>query len=544
MTVPTIREAGDSALLLELQPVIDEGVNARAITIAAAVRDDVVAGVRDVVSTYRSVAVYFDPLVADIRDVRASLERAVDTPVNAVSGGALEIPVQYGGQWGPDVADVATFGHISIDTVIARHAEREYRVFMLGFLPGFAYLGPVDPAIAAPRRKSPRERVRAGSVGIAGAQTAVYPVDSPGGWQIIGHTLTRMFDSERWPAALLSPGDSVRFVPQPHGERAELPRARATAEPTAAHRSMTVLDPGLLTTVQDGGRWGHQASGVPVSGAMDWIAYRTANAIVGNEPGSAALEATLAGPKLRFDQKTIFALAGAELGATLDSVRVPLYTPVSSPAGGILRFSNRAAGARTYIAADGGVDVPRILNSRSTHALSRMGGHQGRSLLQGDRMALGPERRAVSRRRAFPDAAAYLGGGGARLRVIPGPQQEFFPPDALDVLERTRFVVSPQSNRMGYRLQGGLLPRLSDSEMISDAAFTGGIQVPASGEAILLMSDRQTTGGYPQIAVVITADIPLAAQLAPGDWVEFRVCSRLDALSALVAQEARLLAFD
>ncbi len=544
MTVPIIREAGDSALLLELEPVIDERVNARAITIAAAVRDDVVAGVRDVVSTYRSVAVYFDPLVADIRDVRASLERAVDTPVNAVSGGALEIPVEYGGQWGPDLADVATFGHISIDTVIARHVERDYRVFMLGFLPGFAYLGPVDPAIAAPRRKSPRERVRTGSVGIAGAQTAVYPVDSPGGWQIIGHTLTRMFDPERWPAALLSPGDSVRFVPQPHGERAELPRGRASAEPTAAHRSMTVLDPGLLTTVQDGGRWGHQASGVPVSGAMDWIAYRTANAIVGNEPGSAALEATLAGPKLRFDQKTLFALAGAELGATLDSVRVPLYTPVSSPAGGILRFSNRAVGARTYIAADGGVDVPRILNSRSTHGLSHMGGHQGRSLLQGDRVALGPERRALSRRRGFPDAAAYIGGGGARLRVIPGPQQEFFPAEALDVLERTRFVVSPKSNRMGYRLHGGPLPRLSDSEMISDAAFTGGIQVPASGEAILLMSDRQTTGGYPQIAVVITADIPLAAQLAPGDWVEFRVCSRLDALSALVAQEARLLAFD
>jgi KipI family sensor histidine kinase inhibitor len=544
MTEPTIKEAGDSALLLQLEAVIDEGVNARAIAIAAAVRDDVMAGVRDVVSTYRSVAVHFDPLIADIRDVRASLERAANSPVTAAMGGAFEIPVEYGGQWGPDVADVATSGHISIDAVIARHAERDYRVFMLGFLPGFAYLGPVDAAIAVPRRKSPRQRVRTGSVGIAGAQTAVYPVDSPGGWQIIGHTLTRMFDPARRPAALLSPGDTVRFVPQPHGERAEVTRGGARAEATAAHRSITVLDPGLLTTVQDGGRWGYQASGVPVSGAMDLIAYRTANAIVGNEPGTAALETTLAGPKLRFDQKTVFALAGAELGATLDSVRVPLYTPVSSPAGGILRFSNRAAGARTYIAADGGVEVPRILTSRSTHTLSHMGGHQGRSLLQGDRVALGAERRAVSRRRGFPDAAAYLGGGGARLRVIPGPQQEFFPPGALDALERTRFIVSPQSNRMGYRLQGGPLPRLSGPEMISDAAFTGGIQVPASGEAILLMADRQTTGGYPQIAVVITADIPLAAQLAPGDWIEFRVCSRLDALSALVAQEARLLAFD
>jgi allophanate hydrolase subunit 2 len=144
----------------------------------------------------------------------------------------------------------------------------------------------------------------------------------------------------------------------------------------------------------------------------------------------------------------------------------------------------------------------------------------------------------------MPEATAYGRGGGARLRVIPGPQSEHFPSHALDVLEQTRFIVSPQSSRMGYRLQGGPIPRLADQEMISDAAFTGAIQVPSSGEPILLMADRQTTGGYPQLAVVITADVPLAAQLAPGDWIEFRVCSRSEAVSALVAQEARLLAFE
>jgi antagonist of KipI len=305
-----------------------------------------------------------------------------------------------------------------------------------------------------------------------------------------------------------------------------------------------VVEPGLFTTVQDSGRWGQQGSGVPVSGAMDWIAYRTANAIVGNEPGTAALEATLAGPKLRFDQRTTFAIAGADLGATLDGARVPHCAPVSSPAGGVLRFTNRAFGARAYIAADGGIDVPRVLASRSTHVLSRMGGSHGRTLLQGDRLGLGAERPSPGRRRAVPDATPHVRSGGARLRVIRGPQTDHFPADALDLLERTRFIVSPQSNRMGYRLQGGSIPRLADREMISDAAFTGGIQVPSSGAPILLMTDRQTTGGYPQLAVVITADIPLAAQLAPGDWIEFRVCSRSEALSALVAQEARLLAFD
>jgi antagonist of KipI len=252
----------------------------------------------------------------------------------------------------------------------------------------------------------------------------------------------------------------------------------------------------------------------------------------------------LTGPKLRFDQRTTFAIAGADFGATLDGVRVPHCAAVAAPAGSVLRFNTRISGARVYIAVDGGVDVPRVLGSRSAHLLSRMGGTHGRTLLQGDRLGLGGESTPNRRRKPIPEATAYGRGGGARLRVIPGPQVEYFPDDAMDVLQRTRFVVSSQSNRMGYRLQGGPIPRLLEPEMISDAAFTGGIQVPPSGEPILLLADRQTTGGYPQLAVVITADIPLAAQLAPGDWVEFRVCSRSEALSALVAQEARLLAFD
>jgi antagonist of KipI len=542
--MPAIKEAGDSALLLELEPVIDVDVNARAIGIAAAVRDDVIPGVRDVVPTFRSVAVYFDPLVTDARDVVASLERAADAPLVPDEGRRVELAVEYGGQWGPDLADVAAFAGESPEAVVARHTARDYRVFMLGFLPGFAYLGEVDQKIAAPRRSSPRERVRSGSVGIAGGQTAVYPMDSPGGWQIIGHTMTRMFDADQWPAALLSPGDLVRFHAQPHETRANPTLTRPPVQLTSAARSLMVIEPGLITTVQDGGRWGQQASGVPVSGAMDWVAHRTANALVGNEPSAATLEATLVGPKIRFDQRTTVAVAGADFGAVLDGARLPICTAVSCPAGAILRFGNRTAGARAYIAVDGGIEVPRVLGSRSTHVLSRMGGAGGRMLLQGDRLGLGTAREPMTRRRTAAEAASPAPDGGARLRVLPGPQHEYFPDDALDVLERTRFVVSPQSNRMGYRLQGGPIERLSEREMISDAAFVGAIQVPGSGEPILLMADRQTTGGYPQLAVVITADMPLAAQLAPGDWVEFTVCSRPAALSALVAQEARLLAFD
>jgi KipI family sensor histidine kinase inhibitor len=539
-----IKEAGDSALLLELEPVISLDVNARAIAIAAALRDEAIAGVRDVVSTYRSVAVYFDPLSTDVGDVRASLERAADRPASAVGGRRVEIPVEYGGQWGPDIEEVAVFSGHSAESVVRLHSERDYRVFMLGFLPGFAYLGTVESSIAAPRRSVPRDRVRAGSVGIAGQQTAVYPLDSPGGWQIIGHTFMRMFDAEKWPAALLAPGDSVRFVPQAHEPRGEATRVAAGALSSTARRSVTVIEPGIFSTIQDGGRWGHQASGVPVAGAMDWVAYRTANAIVGNEPGSAAIEATLVGPKLRFDQRTTFAVAGADFAATLDGARVPHCAAVAAPSGGVLRFGSPQSGARAYVAVDGGIDVPRVLGSRATHLLSRMGGAHGRTLLLGDRLGLGAEGAPQRRRKPIPEATAYGREGGARLRVIPGPQSEHFPGDAIDMLQRTRFTVSPKSNRMGYRLQGDPIACLRQGEMISDAAFTGAIQVPPSGEPILLMADRQTTGGYPQIAVVITADIPVAAQLAPGHWVEFRVCSRAEAISALVAQEARLLAFD
>jgi antagonist of KipI len=543
-TVAAIKEAGDSALVLELEPVIRADVNGRVIAIAGAMRDDALAGVRDVVSTYRSVAVYFDPLIADVRDVMASLERAAAAPPSDAEGHTVEIPVEYGGQGGPDLADVAAFAQKSAAGVIALHAGRDYRVFMLGFLPGFAYLGSVDSSIAAPRRPSPRPRVAAGSVGIAGAQTAVYPSASPGGWQIVGRTFTRMFDAGRRPAALLSAGDIVRFLPMSEERIVETALVKPPPHSTTAARSISVIDPGLFTTVQDLGRWGHQASGVPVSGAMDWIAHRTANALVGNDAAAATLEATLGGPKLRVEQRTTLAIAGADLGATLDGARVPHCASLSCPAGSVLRFTTRASGARAYIAFDGGVDVPRVLGSRSTHTLSRMGGSSGRTLLPGDRLGLGSANQPVGRRRPIPDAASYLRPAGALLRVIPGPQDEYFPPQALELLERTRFIVTPQSNRMGYRLQGEPIPRLPDREMISDAAFTGAIQVPASGDPILLMADRQTAGGYPQLAVVITADLPLAAQLGPGDWIEFRVCSRAEALSALVAQEARLLAFD
>jgi len=205
--------------------------------------------------------------------------------------------------------------------------------------------------------------------------------------------------------------------------------------------------------------------------------------------------------------------------------------------GSVLRFGERRWGARAYVAFDGGVNVPVTFGSRATHVGAALGGIDGRALVGGDRLPLGPPRDEAVKASIVSPATVR---GGVRLRVLAGPQDDFFSEPAFEVLERTRFVVTPQSNRMGYRLSGGNIPRATDREMISDATFVGAIQVPASGEPILLMSDRQTTGGYPQMATVITADLPLAGQLAPGDWVEFARCTRAEAIAALRDQEAML----
>ena len=559
-----IREAGDSAVILQLEAgmpqrrnEIDAEVNSRAIRIAEGVRQRRIRGVRDVVPTFRSVAVFFDPLATDLTTIVEALEERSDQRQPREAGRVVEVPVVYGGDAGPDLASIANDAGLTPEAVVARHASRAYRVFMLGFLPGFPYMAPVDEAIAAPRRPAPRARVPAGSVGIAGQQTGIYPRESPGGWQIIGRTPLELFDAGKTPPALLAPGDTVRFVPV-ESDRAEGVRLKpdttydglkpdtsevrlkadttyesSTHDPSA--RFITVLRPGLFTTIQDAGRWGYQHLGVPVSGPMDTASHRLANALLGNLPDAATLEATIIGPELRFEQDATIAITGADLQPMLEGTPLVMGSVVRCAAGSVLRFGNRRAGARAYVAVDGGIGVPPVLGSRATHVMSGLGGVAGRALRGGDRVPLldrQPSAGGTARDRRIHE------GGSVRLRVMAGPQSEYADPLALQGLQETRFIVSPQSDRMGYRLTGSALPTRKDSgEMISDATVMGAVQVPPSGQPILLMADRQTTGGYPQIAVVITADLPLAAQLVPGDSIQFELCSRADAIAALMEQE-------
>jgi antagonist of KipI len=300
--------------------------------------------------------------------------------------------------------------------------------------------------------------------------------------------------------------------------------------------SLAVVRPGMLTTVQDLGRWGRQGSGVPVAGPMDRYSHRLANRRAGNAEDMAALEVTLIGPELQARGDLVCAVAGADFVVEVNGSRVDTDARFEVAHAATLRFGARRAGARATLAVRGGFDVPATFGSRATSVVSRMGPFGGRALAAGDELPIGRSIPAVVQ----AGEPLRLPSGGARVRVIIGPHDRMFTSDAIGALSSSRFIVTPQSNRMGYRLNGVLLQTSGPAEMLSEATPIGSLQVSGSGQPILLMADRQTTGGYPRIATVISADLPLAGQLAPGDWIEFAPCTRADAIDALRDQEAAL----
>lgn len=260
-----------------------------------------------------------------------------------------------------------------------------------------------------------------------------------------------------------------------------------------------VLRAGPLTTVQDRGRPGLAHLGVPPSGAADLRSYEHGNALVGNEPGAAALEATLVGPVLRFASAALVAVTGRP--------------PTEIRAGGVLEVGPIRDGVRAYVCVRGGIAVEPTLGSRSHDQLTGLGPPP---LRDGDRLPVGPEPSRAPRD-VHPEPVRPRA-----LRVVPGPRDDWFPPDALDVLTSTQWRVGLSSNRVGARLEGPSLRRLERGELLSEGVVTGALQVTPSGQPILLGPDHPTTGGYPVLAVVVTDDLPAAGQLGPGALVRFR----------------------
>jgi antagonist of KipI len=299
-----------------------------------------------------------------------------------------------------------------------------------------------------------------------------------------------------------------------------------------------VVKPGWFTTVQDLGRYGFQQYGVPVSGAMDRRSYTLANRLVGNRDYDAALELTHKGPELLFQNDAVVAVTGADLAPSVSGIGIPLWTSLLVEAGSRITFGTRRAGARCYLAIAGGIEVPIVLGSRSTHLASQTGGMKGRTLAQGDVLVGGTplhhQRATIGR--SVPEKLRPVYATDATLRLLPGPQLSSFSEQALAVLTTNPYRLSSQSDRMGYRLEGPKLAHEGADQWISDGTAMGALQVPPDGQPILLMSDRHTTGGYPKIAVVISADLHLAGQLLPGDTVAFRMTTLPEAQAAMKAQ--------
>ena len=305
--------------------------------------------------------------------------------------------------------------------------------------------------------------------------------------------------------------------------------------------AIEVLDGGLLTTVQDLGRFGAQQYGVPVSGAMDAWALRAANRLVGNDEGAAALEITLAGPVLRFDGPCVIALTGGDLGARLDGRALDPWQSVGVPPGAELSFAGPRDGLRAYLGVAGGIGVPLVLESRSTLLNARLGGFMGRALAAGDRVPVGPGGMAVGRTGwRLPRTLVPAYGHSHMVRVVMGPQDDAFTEDGIRTFLSGSYTLAPQSDRVGCRLTGPRIAHRLGADIVSDGTAFGSVQVSGDGLPIVLMADRGTTGGYTKIATVASADLPRMAQASPGDRVRFVRVEHDEAVALLRAARTGL----
>ena len=298
--------------------------------------------------------------------------------------------------------------------------------------------------------------------------------------------------------------------------------------------------PGLLTTVQDLGREGFGPMGVSPSGAADTISLRIGNRLVGNKEGAAGLEMTLLGGRFGFPEGAALALTGSDFGATLDAVPIQPWTSVEVKRGQTLNVGPTRSGARCYLCVQGGIEVTPLLGSASTHLLSGLGGHEGRALRKGDVLKIGdaggPHRKRMVAANAFKELSPRK-----ILRVTPGPQSDWFPEASQRIFYSNVYRVAEESNRMGLRLEGAPLREGADGEMISEGVSLGAVQIAAGGLPIILFVEQQTTGGYPKIANVISADLSSLGQLRPRDEVRFE---RVDLETArfLLRKQEELLA--
>lgn len=428
---------------------------------------------------------------------------------------------------GEDLDAVAAFTGLSREAVIATHAGQTWTAAFGGFAPGFAYMVGETGGLEVPRRPSPRTVVPAGSVALAGIYSAVYPRQSPGGWQLIGRTSATMWDLGRERPALVRPGDRVRFEPVRDvavaaGEGSGASEASGIKD--VRHDGISgllVVEPGLQSTLQDLGRPGVAHLGVVSSGALDRGALRRANRLVGNPAGTASIESLNGGLVVTACADQVVAVTGADVplavsGPSSRTRSVPTGTPFALLARETLAIGAPRSGLRSYLAVRGGFDVPDILGSRSSDTMSGIGPEPVRSgrFLP---VAEAPVGSVVG----VPETATDTDDRIVELRVVPGPRQDWFSAQTLEDFFRQEWTATSKSSRIGLRLDGRPLTRQMSGELATEGTVSGAIQVPPEGLPVLLLADHPVTIGYPVIGVVVTADLDRAAQLAPGSPVRF-----------------------
>ncbi len=572
---PRIQRLGDATLRVELATEAGPEATARVVGLTAALDEAAPPGLLDLIPAYTVLLVVFDPVLADPDDLETLIYRLTaelaDRPV--VEPRRVTLPVAYGGEFGPDLEDVAAHAGLSPEEVVARHAGEAYLVACLGFAPGFPFLMGLPPELAIPRLPSPRTRTPVGSVAIGGVQTGVYPLDTPGGWRVIGRTPVPLFDLADPDPFLLRVGDRLSFAPispQTYAEIAASADKRAYVEGLASpgwdgrsegeagtragpagrderdgggeRGNVRVLEPGLLTTVQDLGRPGLGRYGVTTGGAVDRAALVLGNRLVGNPPGAAALEVTLTGPRLRFTEAAVVAVTGADLGAALDGADIPCWEPVLVPAGGEIAFcGGNGRGVRAYLCVAGGIEVAPVLGSRSTDLTGRFGGVEGRALRAGDVLPLGrPSAPTDDLLRVRLAVEPEDPRSGVMLRCTLGPQEDRFTRAGLEAFLGAGFTASTKADRMGVRLTGPAVELSRGADMLSEGIAPGAIQVPGDGQPIALLTPRHTVGGYPKIATVIGPDLDTLAQVRPGDRVAFTAVDAGTARELALAYHAAL----
>lgn len=522
MSVIGVRWSGPHAVLAELSDL------AGVLALHHRLQQESLPGQRDTVAGASTVLVKFE---SSFHAAAAHhLLPALDLTVREqVAGAEVLIEVVYDGE---DLAEVGQLTGLGADGVVAAHTGQLWTGAFGGFAPGFTYLVGENDSLSVPRRSSPRTVVPAGAVALGGAFSAVYPRQSPGGWQLLGHTTARLWDLDRESPALVRPGDTVRYVAVRESvvvrDEALAHPAASADEPTHSRSGLDVVAAGLQSLVQDLGRPGFGDLGVSVAGAADPRAARQANRLVGNQPGAAVVENLLGGLSIHAHTDQVLAVTGAATPLTVHdadqaAVRRPaLNTPFALLDGETLTLGAPGAGVRSYLAVRGGLDVAPVLGSRSSDSMSGIG---PKPLAPGAFLPVAATVGAHPVGAAEPGSPAEDGKKPVLLRVTLGPRDDWFGPAALSALTGQDWLVTPQSNRIGVRLQPAetALVRSREGELPSEGTVAGALQVPPNGQPVLFLADHPVTGGYPVIAVVVPEDLSLAAQLPPGATARFAV---------------------